>query len=173
MKTKTYMWIIVRTLILLLIPLYGNHFIEGWNWSLFDFVWAFVMIAGVQFLYAFISRKAKNSTYKLASGVALGTAFVLVWVNAAVSIIGDGPANFLYLGLLIILAGGAIIARFKPQAMSRVLYVTAFCVLLVPVIALYSFHSVFHTDLLHVFGANIFFAGLFALSGMLFQKSAL
>jgi len=65
--------------------------------------------------------------YRFAVGVALTTAFILLWVNGAVGIIGDesNDANIMYFGVLAVGFIGAIIARFRPLGMARALYAMA------------------------------------------------
>jgi hypothetical protein len=55
-----------------------------------------------------------NRAYRAAVGVAIAAAFILVWMNLAVGIIGseDNPANLMYGGVLAIGIIGAVIARF-------------------------------------------------------------
>ncbi len=50
--------------------------------------------------------------YRFAVGVALAAAFLLVWMNLAVGLIGseDNPANLMYFGVLAVGFIGAIIA---------------------------------------------------------------
>lgn len=63
----------IGTLLLLLIPLVltiRDGAVEGvgWNWTLFDFVFAFVVIFGSGLAFELISRKMpNNSTYKIAA----------------------------------------------------------------------------------------------------------
>ena len=62
-----------------------------------------------------------RNAYRLAVGVALAAAFILVWLSLGVGIIGaDGdPANMVYFGVLAVGIIGAIIARFQPHGMAR------------------------------------------------------
>jgi hypothetical protein len=79
---------------------------------------------------------ARNA-YRSIVGVALAAAFLLVWVNLAVGIIGteDYLANVMYVGVLAVGIIGAIIARFRPHGMARALFATALAQALVAVIA--------------------------------------
>ena len=63
----------------------------------------------------------RNTTYRFASGVAVGAAFILVWLSLGVGIIGrDGdPANLMYFGVLAVGIIGTLIARFRPGGMAR------------------------------------------------------
>ena len=61
-------------------------------------------------------RASGNAAYRAAAGFALAAAFLLVWVNGAVGIIGteNNDANLLYVGVFGVGFFGALIARFDP-----------------------------------------------------------
>ena len=63
---------------------------DQWNWGLFDFVWAAVVLWGAVFMYEWVARKGRTTVFRAAVGLAVVTALVLVWINAAVGVIGDG-----------------------------------------------------------------------------------
>ena len=54
------------------------------------------------------ARMTGNSAYRAAVGVAVAAAFILVWMNLAVGIIGteDNPAKLMYGGVLPVLRPG-------------------------------------------------------------------
>ncbi len=128
----------------------------------------------------------EDSAYRVASGLALAVAFVLFWLTAAVGIIGDGPINLLYLGVLALGFAGAYFARLQPSGMALALIGTAIAQLLVPVIALViwkaggadlltnpdSPHPPFHPGIMPVFGLNAVFVLLWCVSAGLFRKTA-
>ena len=107
-------------------------------WDLADFVCRRRPRVGVGVAYELAVRMTSNSAYRAAVGVALAAAFILVWVNLAVGIIGseDNPANSMYGGVLAVGIIGAIIARFRPDGMARAMVATALAQTLVAVIAL-------------------------------------
>ena len=76
----------------MLVPLLGNLFM-GWNWASFDFVFWGALLFGTGLTYELIARKGGTIAYRVAVGIACATGFVLVFINAAVGIIGDGPVN--------------------------------------------------------------------------------
>ena len=121
-----------------MIPFVGMRISNAWNWSLFDFIVMGALIFGTGLAYVLITRKAGTMAYRFAVGMALAAAFLLVWLNLAVGIIGseDNPANLMYFGVLAVGIIGAIIARFRPQGMARALFATALAQALVAVIAL-------------------------------------
>jgi hypothetical protein len=85
--------------------------------------------------YELAARMTGNSAYRAAVGVAVAAAFILVWMNLAVGIIGteDNPANLMYGGVLAVGIIGALIARFQPDGMARALFATALAQALVAV----------------------------------------
>ena len=156
------------TALLLMVPLAARF-----PWSLGDFVIMGTLLFGTGLAYVLISRRSESLFYKAAVGLGAGTAFLLVWVNGAVGIIGseDNPANLLYGGVLLVGLIGTVLARFRPKPMSYVLYAAAAVQMLVPVAALIFWRSTLNEppSLVGVFILNTFFAGLFALSGALFR----
>lgn len=154
--------------------MFGNAFIDGWNWGPFDFVFAFVLIFGTGVTYELITRKVKNSAYKIAVGLGLLTGFLLIWVSLAVGIIGDedNPVNVLYFGVLFFGFIGSIVSQFKPKGMAKVLFTVALLQFLVPVIAFFiSQPTLFEPPgILGVFVLNSAFATMFLSSGLLFRQ---
>lgn len=135
-------WAVVVVLILLIplvLTLLGSGVDgDGWHWTLFDFVFMGALLFGSALAYELVSRKMSKGAYRYAVGVAVVTAFLLVWVNGAVGIIGNegNPANLMYFGVLAVGIVGATIARLEPRGMARALFAMAFAQMLVPVIAL-------------------------------------
>lgn len=162
--------------LILLVPLLANHFIYGWNWDLFDFAFMGTLLFGTGLAYELVARKAGTIAYRTAVGVALAAAFLLVWVNAAVGIIGDdNPANLMYFGVLAVGLISTAIARLEPRGMARALFTTALAQALVPVIALIIWNpqvTSWAPGVLAVFGLNAFFVMLFVGSALLFRRAA-
>jgi hypothetical protein len=120
----------------LLLPLVGNRVSDEFNWTVFDFaVWG-VLVFGAGLAYQLLTNRTAGIAYKAAAGIAVIAAFLLVWVNLAVGITGDGPANLMYFGVPLVCFIGAAIARLRPHGMARALFATALAMALVPVFAL-------------------------------------
>ena len=83
--------------------------------------------------------KSGNAWYRGGVAAALATAFLLVWINGAVGIIGNeaNPANLMFLGIIGIAVVGAVVARFEAAGMARAMAVTALAELLVGVIVFF------------------------------------
>ena len=114
-----------------------------------------------------LNRKA----YRSVVGVALATAFILVWLSLGVGIIGaDGdPANLMYFGVLAVGIIGAIVARFRPHGMARALFATALAQALVAVIALIFGLGLPWSLSREILALNGFFCALFVGSAWLFR----
>jgi hypothetical protein len=148
------------------------HWLTDMNWTAFDFIFAFVLLGSVVLIFTLVMRKTDNTAFRSATGVALAAAFMLVWANGAVGIIGDenNDANMMYSGVLLVAIIGAIIARFRPQGLARAMYATAIAQVLVPVIALIAgLGPVASWDVLVL---TAFFGVLWFISARLFQHSA-
>jgi len=160
---------------LLLLPLVAMQFTDEVNWDVFDFAVFGAMLLGIGVTYELAVRMTANTAYRAAVGVAVAAAFLLVWVNLAVGIIGseDNPANLMYGVVLAIAVIGAFIVRFQPAGMARVLSATALAQALVGVIALTAgFGSMAPSFPEAIVFATGFFAALWLLSAYLFLKAA-
>lgn len=176
---KLIRWAVVVALILL-IPLVltirdGGVEGVGWNWTLFDFVFMGILLFGAGLVYELVARKMESGAYRAAVGLAVVTGVLLVWINAAVGIIGDDDGfNLMYFVVLAIGFIGALIALFQSRGMARALFAMALAQFLVPVIAL----IISNPDtwgppgVLGVFVLNSFFALMFVGSALLFRRAS-
>ena len=159
---------------LLLVPLVAMQFTNEVNWTPADFAFAAAMLGLVGGTFELAVRRSGNGWYRLGVAVALGTAFLLVWINAAVGIIGDegNPANLMFLGVIAIALAGSIVARFQPAGMAVAMIVTAAAELLVGVIALIlrlgANEPPFFPGMLILIG---FFAAMWLVAALLFRKA--
>ena len=174
---RLIVWAAVVALILL-VPLNAMQFTEEVNWDLFDFVFAGTLLFGTGLAYELVARKGGTAAYRAAVGIACAATLLLVWVNAAVGIIGNegNPANLMYFGVIAVGIISAFIARLEPRGMARALFVTALAQMLVPVIALIiwppQITSWGAAGVVGVFVLNAFFATLFAGSALLFRRAS-
>lgn len=143
--SKSPLWRGVRWLVwgglafLLLLPLVAMQFTSEVNWTLSDFVVMGVLLSMVGGAYELTVRVARSNTYVVAAGIAVGTAFLTIWINLAVGIIGDedNRANIMFVGVLAIAFIGAILAWLEPLRMARAAQVTAAAQAMVGVAALF------------------------------------
>jgi hypothetical protein len=134
---STAVIVLVVSLILLL-PLLAMQFTDEVNWDLTDFLVAGTLLFGTGLTYQLAARKSGNILYRVALGIAIMAALLLVWINLAVGFFGsqENPANLMYIGVLAVGIIGANIARLRPHGMSIALFATALAHTLVVVIAL-------------------------------------
>ncbi len=159
---------------LLLLPLIAMQFTDEVSWSVGDFVVFGAMLLAVGIPFELAVRSSGDATFRWAVGVALGAAFLLVWMSLGVGIIGaDGdPANLMYGGVLAVGIIGAVIARFRPRGMARALVATALAQAVVAAIAIFGRLGRPWSGPLELALLNGFFVTLFVASAWLFRRAA-
>ena len=157
---------------MLFLPLIAMQFTNEVNWDVSDFIIFGAMLVTVGGAFELAARMTPNKAYLAAVGAALAAAFLLVWMNGAVGLIGneESPVNLMYGGVLAIGIIGAIIARLQPKGMARVMVATAVAQVLVPVIALITRLSN-TSGLGNTFVVTGIFFALWLTSAWLFRKS--
>jgi hypothetical protein len=159
----------------LLLLLIAMQVTDDGHWDEADFAAAVALIVAVGVTYELAARLTGNVAYRAAVGVALATAFILVWMNLAVGIIGteDHPANLLYGGVLAVGIIGAVVARFQPHGMARALVATALAQASVGAVALLAGPGAkVPTRPANILGLTGLFAALWLLSASQFRKAA-
>lgn len=113
---------------ILFLPLIAMHFTSEVPWTFRDFVFAGVLIGGVGLTFEFATRIAPDRVYLLGFSVTLAVTFLLVWINAAVGIIGaeDNDANALYAFVLLVGVLTGLVGQFRARAMVIATAATAF-----------------------------------------------
>jgi len=145
------------------------------SWDVLDFVALAGLLAGVGGTFWLARRMTDNGAYRAGVGIALLAAFLLVWVNGAVGIIGssNNDANLMFFGVLAVGIISAVFAGFQPVGMVRAMLATASAQVAVAVIAvtagLGTSGPSWPTDVLVL---TAFFAALWLLSARLFHKAA-
>lgn len=124
--------------LMLLLPLIAMQFTDEVAWDVADFVFFGALLVGVGLAFELAARKTGNAAYRMGVGLALAAAFLLIWVNGAVGIIGseNNDANLVYYGVLAVALIGALVARFEAAGMARAMAATAGAQVLVFAIAL-------------------------------------
>ena len=170
---ETPMWRRLRWLVwggaaaLLALPLLAMQFTDEVDWTLLDFAVMGTLLALCCSALELAWRVARNPAYMLAFGVAVATAFLVVWSNLAVGIVGDegNPANLVFFGVLMVALIGSALARLAPRGMARVMAATAIAQALSALLAV-------HAGEWRVVAIIGVFAALWLLSAALFRKSA-
>jgi hypothetical protein len=160
------------TLGVLLIPLWGVFYVEGWNWDWHGFVVAGAFVFSAALTYELVVKRMSNKAYRFAMGLAVATALVLSWVNFVLAV-DVSLANFMYFGVGVVGLAGAAIARLRARGMALALAGMAIAQILVPFIALAFWKTrVAPGAAVPVIGLNGVFIVLFAISALLFRRAA-
>lgn len=109
--------------VLLLTPLVAMRFTSEVDWDGFDFLVMGALLFAACGAFELAARMTGDWLYRAAVGVAMVSAFLLIWINLAVGIIGSegNPANLIYGGVLAIGLVGAVFVGGRPRGMARVL----------------------------------------------------
>ncbi|HEX8504990.1 MAG TPA: hypothetical protein VF630_06455 [Hymenobacter sp.] len=176
--TKSITRVALATGLILLIPLVAMQFTREVNWTGSDFVIMGVLIFGAGLAFVLIARKWDNATYRLAVGVAVAAALLLVWANLAVGLVGSehNPANLLYGAVLAVALMGAFVARFRPLRMSFAMFGASLTYVVVTAIALFVWKPTGaaaepQAPMVNVLIGNGVFAALWVVSGLLFRRA--
>ncbi|MBC9033990.1 hypothetical protein IAG41_16490 [Sphingomonas sp. JC676] len=155
--------------LMLLTPLVAMQFTREVTWDAADFIVFGTMLVVACGTYELAARATGSGTYRAAVGIAVATAFLLVWINLAVGIIGSegNPANLMFGGVLAVAVVGALVAQFRPGGMTYALIATAGIHALVAVIAVAGLAADLSTLML-----NGFFVALWLVSAGLFRRAA-
>ncbi len=170
MQTAISRALIIST-VLLLVPYIASLFVEGWNWSGFDYVFAWVMFSFLSLALTYVVRIDTSISYKAAVGLSAVTTFVLVWINGAVGIIGDSDINMLYAFVALIVVVGAAVAKLRAGGMAVTLFIAAAAQFLIPIVALIAGVSDFSPGVPQVLLLNACWVISFATAGALFRSA--
>lgn len=159
---------------ILLLPLLAMQIIDSVVWSLFDFAAAWTLLFSAGITTMLIAGESKNNSYRVAVGLSVMTALIIIWANLAVGIIGteDNPANWMFVGVLVIGIIGAIISRLQPYGMSLVMFSVAFAHTLVTIIALITIPNLLDRRLMETLIPNLLFIFLWIAAALLFMNAA-
>lgn len=122
---------------LLAAPLVAMQFTDEVDWTPADFAFAAVLIGAVGLGLEAALRLGPNAFWRAGAVVALATAFLMTWINAAVAIVGgDGsPAGPLFLVVPAVALAGTALARLRPAGMARAMLAAAAAQAAVPAFA--------------------------------------
>jgi hypothetical protein len=159
---------------LLALPFVAMQFTRDVVWTFGDFVAFGVMLLMVGIPLELAVRTSHNWFYRGGALLALGGAFLTIWANLAVGIVGseDNPANLLFFAALLVGIAGSAIARFRPNGMAIAMVATAASMGVAFAIAVTGptdEPNVSHW--LELAGTSVF-AALFLGSAVLFRKAA-
>ena len=152
--------------LLLMLPAVAMQFTSEVNWTVSDFVFAALLFGIVGLAFELIVRTSDSLAYRFGAGLAVVGAFLTIWVNGAVGMIGseDNSYNLAFGGVLLIALIGSVLAHFRPAGMARAMAAAAVAQVLAGAVGM----------TIDPRGAvfSIGFGGLWLLSAALFWSSA-
>lgn len=125
------------TALILMIPLVAMQFTDEVKWNAPDFVVMGALIFSTGMGFILITRSSPNVTYNIAAALTFATAFLMVWANLAVGLIGSGPnpGNLMYMAVPAAAMIGTFLSDFNPTGMERTMYATTLLLVIVTLIA--------------------------------------
>lgn len=87
-RNKNIIRTVLATALILLVPLLAMQFTDEVNWDLADFAVVGTLLIGTGLMYELAAGKVSNTQYRVAIGVALVAALLLVLAELAVGIFG-------------------------------------------------------------------------------------
>ena len=159
--------------LLWLLPLAAMQVTREVNWTASDFVFAAVLIGGAGLVLELAARATRSLAYRGGVALLVAAAFLLVWINAAVGIIGDedNPLNLLYGGVLAVALVGAVAGRFRARGLARSAAAAAIAQALIGAVAVVAGRDQ-PPGAIGLVMLNGFFVALFACSAWLFDRAA-
>ena len=162
--------------VLFLIPAAAQLLWDEMAWGAEDFITWAVMLLVACGGFELVMRGSRNWAYRFAAAIAIGAAFLLVWVNLAVGVIGseDEAANLMYGGVLAVGVLGAAVARFKAEGMARALAAMALATVLAGAIALAAKWGAGTEPYWSraIIGSTVFWGAVWLVSAILFRTAA-
>jgi hypothetical protein len=178
MKNKRIVGIICAIIGLLLIPFIASQITDEMQWTGSDYFLMGIMLTIAGTLFEVGARFSTSTPYRVGLATAVATGVVLLWLSAAVGIIGpeNNPKNELYAGVLLIGFIGALLSMFKARGLAIAALVTAIAQFLVPILALIIYPPDITSgegpSMIGVFILNSFFVGLWLVAARLFKQAA-
>ncbi|MCK6617974.1 MAG: hypothetical protein L6Q51_10045 [Cyclobacteriaceae bacterium] len=160
------------TALLLAVPLIAMQFTTAVHWSVFDFFVMGLIIFSTGLVYVIVTRNVPGAINRLAVASAIGSTLLLVWANLAVGLIGGGPnpGNLMYIGVVGVIIVGTYLSRFTAKGMERTMLAASASVIVLAMLALlFNMQNYPGSSIGEIIGVNAFFAGVFAVSGLLFR----
>ncbi len=157
--------------LLWLLPAVAMQFTDEVAWTARDFVVFGALLAAAVAAYQWAARVARSHSYRAAAGVAVAGAFLLLWANGAVGLVGSEghPANALLVLVLALGVAGALVTRGRPQGLAHTLVLVAAAQALVTLLALaFTAPAGWLPSLL----GTAFFVMLWLVSAALFRRAA-
>lgn len=152
---------------LLLLPAVAMQFTDEVQWTGSDFAIAAAMLGSVCLALEGLIRVSPDPWFRFASAIALLTALMLTWANAAVGMIGaeSNPQNRVFILVVLLAVMGSLITGFRAKGMAQTMLFTGLLQALIAVVAYLSAWG-------NIFAISAPFVLLWWSAAMLFRVAA-
>lgn len=89
MPTKNIIRVAIIVLVILLIPVLGNLFVDGWNWGPLDFVIIGLLLFFTGCAIDYAARNITDPIYRIIAIAAIVGVLLLIWVELAVDAVSS------------------------------------------------------------------------------------
>lgn len=86
MSKKSIRRVATITACILLIPLFGNYLVDGWNWDAIDFFFAAIMFFVAGCALEVVFTKIRSTTYRIIATLIIVVTFIAIWIELATGI---------------------------------------------------------------------------------------
>lgn len=83
MRKEQVIKIIKWSTIALIVPILGKLLVDGWDWGVIDFFFAWVFFNVLGFTYTWVTGNFNHRTTKITMGILVVAVFAFVWVKLA------------------------------------------------------------------------------------------
>jgi hypothetical protein len=88
-RAKHFLYILLGTAAILLVPLVAMQFTSEVNWTGSDFIVAGVLLGGTGMLLELATSKLRTGKTRMIAGAAILLGFLFIWAELAVGIVGS------------------------------------------------------------------------------------
>lgn len=83
MKKKQITKILTWSTVALIVPAFGELFVDGWNWGPGEFIFAWVFFNLLGLACVFVTNKISDRRGKVVAGLVVFAIFAFIWVILA------------------------------------------------------------------------------------------
>lgn len=152
---------------LMLTPAVAMQFTDEVNWTVGDFLVAFLMLGSVGLAVELTVRANPAWSYRAGMGIVLAACFLTTWINLAVGIVGneDNPVNTLFFFAPLTAIAGSVLSGFRARGM-------AVAVTLAAIVQLGVMLYIWAAGQGFPVGVTLFFGTLWLVAAALFRQAA-
>jgi hypothetical protein len=83
MQKKQVINVVTWSTVALIAPVLGQLFVNGWNWGLGEFIFAWVFFNVLGLTYTFVTNKITHRGGKIVAGMIVVAVFAFIWIRLA------------------------------------------------------------------------------------------